>query len=206
MTQPIADQSVSEFFADVAARQPSPGGGAVAGAAGALAGALGRMVAAYSVGAKGLEDERGTIQAIAGKLAEAQSRLLELADADAAAYARLSALMKLDDTDPAKSEIGAASVEAASVPLEIVRASCGVLQLADELAPRSNTWLRSDLAITAILASAAARAASWMVETNLPGVREHAGEEEAERLCAVCGGELGVGASRLERVLEVCRG
>ncbi len=206
MPDPIADVTVSDFFDGVAAKQPAPGGGAVAGAVGALAAALGRMVAAYSIGKKGLETERSAIESIEGRLAGMQSRLLELADADAEAYGVLNGLMRLDAGDPARATIGEAAAAAAGVPMEVVRLCAQTLELAEEMAPRSNEWLRSDLAITAILADAAARSASWMVGANLDSLREHAGEAQSEALRLACDEALASCPGRLERVLAVCRG
>jgi len=206
MPDPIADVSVSVFADGVAAKQPAPGGGAVAGAVGALAAALGRMVAAYSIGKKGLEAEKGALEALEGRLAGAQARLLELADADARAYGVLNGLMKLDAGDPARATIGEAAAAAAGVPMEVVRLCARTLEIAEEMAPRSNQWLRSDLAITAILADAAARSASWMVEANLGSLREHAGAGASDALRAACAAELAGCPGRLERVLAVCGG
>jgi len=203
---PIVARTLSRFLHEVGAKQPAPGGGAVAGVAGALASSLGRMVAAYSVGKKGLEGERATIERIERDLGRVQSRLMELADADAEAYGVLNGLMKLDADHPERATIGEAAAAAAGVPLEVVRLCARTLELSEELAGRSNEWLKSDLAITAILADAGARSASWMVEANLDALREHAGDEAASRLSDACAEALAPGAERLARVLEHCAG
>ena len=168
--------------------------------------ALGRMVAAYSIGKKGLEGERETLERIEKDLGAIQSRLMELADEDSQAYGVLNGLMKLDAEDPARATIGEAAAAAAGVPLEVVRLCARTLELAEEMAPRSNEWLRSDLAITAILADAGARSASWMVEANLGSLREHAGASAADRLEAECAAALSECPSRLDRVLSACKG
>lgn len=206
MPEPIATQTVGDFFDAVSAKQPAPGGGAVAAAAGALAAALGRMVAAYSSGAKGLEREGKAIESISAELAAAQTRLLELADEDAEAYGTLNALMKLDADDPARASIGEAAAAAASVPLEVMNLSAGVLASVERLSERCNRWMKSDLAIVTILADAAARAASWMVDANLDGVRRHCGEGEMDGLATSRDESLRACAGRLERVLASCRG
>ena len=206
VTDPIVARTLSRFLHEVASKQPAPGGGAVAGVAGALASSLGRMVAAYSIGKRGLESEQATIERLEKDLAKIQSRLMELADADAKAYGVLNALMKLDSGHPERATIGEAAAAAAGVPLEVVRLCAQTLELAEELAPRSNEWLRSDLAITAILAEAGARSASWMVEANLDSLREHAGADAAERLHGECASSLSECAARLDRVLGACAG
>jgi len=67
-----------------------------------------------------------------------------------------------------------------------------------------NTWLRSDLAICAILAEASARSAAWMVRVNLPGVREHAGDGAAETLESECAATLESASGALGRALSAC--
>ena len=47
--------TLADFLDATAARQPTPGGGAVTALAGVLAAAIGEMVLNYSVGKKGLE-------------------------------------------------------------------------------------------------------------------------------------------------------
>ncbi len=157
----------SEFLAAVAARTPAPGGGAVASAAGALAGALSEMALRYSITKKTDENERKTLEnAIAG-LETARAALLALADADAAAYAELNRLQKLPEGDPGRSEIPAAALKAAAIPMETAEKCLDILQIAAGLTQKCNAWLISDLAIGVILAHAGLRAGIWNVVMNL---------------------------------------
>ncbi len=195
MGTPLGQQTIGEAFESVAAKRPAPGGGAVAALAGALAGALGRMVVAYSGEIDGAVGER---------LGESQRRLLELADEDAEAYLAFNGMCKLPVGDPGRGGIAEAARLAAGVPVEIVQESAGVLEVCEEIGGGANTWLLSDLAITAILAEAAARSAAWMVTVNLSGVSEHAGVDAAGEISRACLGALGGTESRLERVLKVC--
>jgi len=202
MADGLGSMTVEEMLGAVGSRTPAPGGGAVAALAGALGAALGRMAAGYSDRGEGAEEAAG----IAARLESSRAVLLRLADEDAAAFERFQALSRLGADDPARAGLGEAAREAAGVPLAVVGASAGVVRMAEELGPVVNTWLRSDLAICAILAEASARSAAWMVRVNLPGVREHAGAGEAERALAECEATLASVSGGLARALERCAG
>ena len=209
MTKPphtsIEDMPLSGLLHAVGARQPAPGGGAVAAVSGALAAALGHMVAAYSAGKKDLAPHHDAINDLLARLDRSRRLLLELADADAAAYAHLASLERLPENDPARAGLAAAAQAAAAAPRLVVAACAGLVRTAEELAPISNHWLHSDLAITAILADAAARSAGWMVEVNLGPLTRYAGPSAAAAARAERDAELAGLHTRLERTLAHCR-
>ncbi len=156
----------------IAARTPAPGGGAVAALTAALAAALARMVVRYGA------SDPASLSTLAGLGAAA----LRLADDDAAAFARLSALWKLDRNDPARRERWPGAVEAViAAPQGVIDASLDMLRLLDRLSKTANPRLAGDLAIAAILAHAAAESAAWNVRANLPLLADPA---EAARLAA----------------------
>jgi len=165
----IEDQTIREFMEALAAKQPTPGGGAVASIVAALAAALGRMVVNYSVGKKALIEFDALHRAAIDNLREHGSRALELADDDARAYERLNTLMKLDANDPKRQqEFSAAVEEAINAPHAVLHVCLETLRLLQGLAGKTNKMLASDLAIAALLAEAGARAAAWNVRINLP--------------------------------------
>lgn len=63
------------------------------------------------------------------------------------------------------------------VPLEIGRAAGKVSTLAEQLAAHGNPKLRADAAVAAILASAAAESAAFLVEVNLGQARDSRRDE-----------------------------
>ena len=174
----LADQTVREFLEALAAKQPTPGGGAVASVTTAISAALGRMVVNYSLGKKSLAAHDALHQEAIASLAELGSRALRLADDDAAAYGRLNALWKLDKADPKRvAEFPQAVEQAIAAPHAVLHACMELLRLLDRLCGATNAMLASDLAIAAVLAEAGARSAAWNVRINLPliedlGVRE----------------------------------
>ena len=206
MSERLNRMTVYDAFEAVAAREPSPGGGAVAALAGALGSALGRMAAAFSLGKKTLADEARAIEGVARRLERVQRVLLELADDDAEAFAQLSALEKLPEGDSRREQgLAAAAIRAATVPLAIIAAAGSALRAAEDLAPRCNAWLRSDLAICAILAEAAARGASQMVDANLGALEKHVGPRAAGEIASERDELLSSMPDRLERIVASCR-
>ena len=170
MAARFENQSLADFLEGLARKTPTPGGGAVASAIGALGCALGRMVLAYSVDKKSLQTHRKTLGSAQDALTLSQTLMLRLANEDEQAYATLNTLLKLAPDDPARAKLPQAASEAARVPLACMAASVNTLRLLETLPEITNVYLRSDLAIAAVLAQAAARAGAWNVLVNLPGL------------------------------------
>jgi len=165
----------------VAAKSPTPGGGAVASATGALGSALGSMVVAYSVGKKAFESHRPELEAAAATLAGARRLLLDLAVADMEAYGVVNALQKLPESDARRIAQWAPAVAASiQAPRSMIAVANDLLRLFERLGPISNQHLRSDLAIAAVLAEACARAGAWNVMINLPLLTDEKERAEVE--------------------------
>ena len=90
---------LDEFLNAVAAREPTPGGGAVAATAGALGAALARMVAAYSISPKVAPDVVEQVH-VFGFAAE----LLELQPADGGLHLRHAPIGSYGFVQPPEAE------------------------------------------------------------------------------------------------------
>ena len=203
MTTPLTSRTLGGFLDQLAAKTPTPGGGAVASAVGALGAALGDMVLAYSVGKKALAEHEPVLREASERLGRARLVLLELAAEDEAAYGLVNELSRLPAGDARRSELPAASVAAAQVPLSCMAACVGVLGVLEPLPGITNQYLRSDLAIAAILAEAAARAGAWNVRVNLPGIEDVSVRGSVETECDTLLARASEIASRVE---NACRG
>lgn len=165
--------SFPQFLDSVAAKTPTPGGGAVASAVGALSAALASMVTAYSIGKKNLADHQPWLTEAQTRLTRARALMLTLSDEDEAAYGLVNELMKLPAGDARRErELPAATRAAVAVPMALMAASVDVLRLYLDLAERSNRMLRSDLGIAAELALATARSCRWNVAINADSLPE----------------------------------
>lgn len=163
----LADLRFSELLSQVAAKTPSPGGGAVACASGALAAALAHMVVAYSLGKKSLAAHQDELEKAGASLKTAREILLRLGEEDAQAYSLVNELAKLPESDPRRMRDYLPAVQASiQVPMAVIAACDDLLRLCEHLAPITNAHLHSDLAIAAVLGESAAVASRWNVVVN----------------------------------------
>lgn len=88
-----------ELLERLGSAAPAPGGGAAAALAGAMGAALVQMTANLSIGRPKLADSEAQARRIEAQAADLRDRLAELGDADAQAYARVSAAYKLPRED-----------------------------------------------------------------------------------------------------------
>lgn len=159
--------SLDSFLDQTADRTPTPGGGGVTGGAGALACALARMVTAYSTGKNTKPDDRTRLETTAGMLHRADQLLRALITQDAVAYTNMTEAAKIAKDDPAsQSAYEDAVLAALAVPMEMAAIASNVLLTMDGCKDIVNRYLLSDLAIAAVLADAAARAARYTVQIN----------------------------------------
>lgn len=165
---PLTDQPFSEFLDDLASRTPTPGGGSVAPCVGALAGALAHMSFAYSIRKKTPDETKKTLGGLLAKLDMKMQALIDAVAEDMEAYGRLNELQRLDPGDPRREDEWHDTLQAAiAVPMSVMETGSKMLDLLHEHAPLCHRWLRSDLAIAAVLAEATIRTAAWNVRINL---------------------------------------
>ena len=179
MTEPVPDYAelpLGRFLDMVASREPAPGGGASAAVAVALAAALTGMAARFST------DRLADAESIADNAEELRSRVMPLAQADAAAYGRVLDAYRTphDDEEERRRRIREALLEAADVPLSIAEVGVEVVGNAARLAEEGNPNLRGDAVTATVLAGAGVRAAATLVEINVS-----AGGADDDRLSRV---------------------
>ena len=164
----IDDLAISDFLENVATKEPTPGGGAVASILTGLAAALTEMVVNYSSGKKKFIDSQAMYDELMTWLPGARSSAGMLAEADAAAYAKLNEIQLKMDPPEEHPEWETAVAQAIAMPSACLDLSMEVLEKCEQLVGRSNDWLKSDLAIAAIIAEAAVASAAWNIRINLP--------------------------------------
>jgi formiminotetrahydrofolate cyclodeaminase len=164
----ITTQTVNELLTSLAAKQATPGGGAVAGILAALSTSLGQMVLAYTEGKSSYKEHEKLQIDCANFLRAASDEAIVLADEDTKAYKALNSLWKLEKDDPKRvASWDDALGRAVEVPMNTMELSNRILITLQTLVGKTNAMLVSDLVIAAILAEAAARAASLNVEINV---------------------------------------
>jgi methenyltetrahydrofolate cyclohydrolase len=159
----LGNNSLNELLTALQAKTPTPGGGAAAAIAAALGCATGAMAARYTSGVKYAAVEQAA-QQTADALSKTATTCVQLGDADAAAYAAVSAAKKNKDTHT----IEQATRHAAQIPADLL-ALCA--EQATHLAafiPSCNPYLRSDVYVAIHLLAGAGRAAWQTILINQP--------------------------------------
>jgi formiminotetrahydrofolate cyclodeaminase len=163
-----AGTTIQDFLSATAAKQPTPGGGSITALVGALSAATGEMVVNYSLGKKGLEAYQDELKPILAELAKARQMLLQLMIEDQLAYEAYSAARKLPADSPQRlAQLPPAIVASIRVPQAIAATAVGILELCDRMVNFVNFYLLSDLAVSADLAMATIRCATYSVRSNL---------------------------------------
>jgi formiminotetrahydrofolate cyclodeaminase len=198
----LAEIPLGQLLEQIGAKVPVPGGGVVACSAAAMAAALAQMVVAYSLGKKNLLDHQPRLEGAIKRLENARKLFLQLAEEDAIAYALVNELGKLPESDERRKKEYEPAIKACiQVPQATMAACCDVLRLCEELAPITNRYLHSDLAIAAVLADGACRASIWNVRVNAALLPDHPGRsdlvEKASKLAEEC-------SKRRETVEKAC--
>jgi len=174
----LASLTIDDFLARLGSKEPVPGGGAAAAVTGAIGAALAQMVVTYSIGRKNLPAQAELI-AIEAELRGLRDDLTAGADADARAYAGLSALWKLPKDDPQRTRNWPGALASAlGAPSSVMACGLRLLTLCEKLAPIGNTNLLSDLAGAAALAEACVLAAGQNVRVNAALLDDKAAAEE----------------------------
>lgn len=164
MNSSYGDMGLDDFLRALAAREPAPGGGAVAGVAIAMSAGLVAMAARFS------ESTLDGSAAVAQRAEQLQRRAMTLADEDARAYGSVLeayALPRDDDAEARRAAIRAALRTAADVPLRIAAAGNDVAAMAVRLVAQGNRNLEGDAYAAVCVASAAVRSAAALVRLNV---------------------------------------
>lgn len=171
----VAEMRVGDFAQALASEKPVPGGGAAAGVAAALGASLTAMVVRLSLDRPKYAEHSALHQEALAASDTARLRFLELAEADAAAYAAYRAARDLPRETEAQQETRAAAIReaargAAQVPLDTVKACHVQMELVDRCVGRTNLYVASDLEVAALMLDSAARSAAVNVRANLGSI------------------------------------
>lgn len=172
----ISSETVSSYLSRLAAKQPTPGGGAAAALHAAQGAALVAMVARYTTGGK-FEEHAGLVQRVTAEADRLIAQALDLAEADEEAFQGVIDAYKLpsgsDELKAARAAgIQAALVAAAETPARLVVLAAEVVGLATELFDVANANVISDIAAAADAARAAATTARVNIDINVVAVKD----------------------------------
>lgn len=187
MAERILGQSLEQFAAVLAAKEPAPGGGGVAAYAGALAAALCSMVGNFTTGKKTYAAVEADVQRMLAEGEAVRRRLIDLVQEDADAFIPLSRAYAIPKDDPMRATmLEEATKRACAAPLEMMRQICRAIELLEEMGEKGSRMLVSDIGCGALMARAALEAASINVFVNTRSLKDasyaHAIEDEVDQM------------------------
>jgi len=160
-------QTLQAFLDTLASRAPTPGGGSGSALIGAVGAALCGMVGRLNDKKSG---EAGPLHDTIAKADALRARLVELADADVAAFEELMRCWQLPaDAPDRQQQMEAATVAATEAPLAIMETAFDVMKIALEGLDKSKKNCISDAGVAGLAAHACLEGARLNVMINLPG-------------------------------------
>jgi glutamate formiminotransferase/formiminotetrahydrofolate cyclodeaminase len=173
----LVSMSVRGLVDVLSTASPTPGGGSVAALCGSLGAALAAMVGNLTVGKKGYEDQDEQMRRVAVAGQALKDRLMVAVDHDSAAYDAFISAMRLPKETHKEQEARSAAMlgagrQATLVPLEVMRATAQVAELAETVGEYGFKPSLSDAGVAAAVARAASIGAYLNVRINLGGIED----------------------------------
>lgn len=173
----LIDLTVKGFADETARESPAPGGGSVSAYMGALGASLGTMVANLSSHKPGWDERWDEFSHWAEYGMEVESELLRLVDEDTEAFNRIMSAFGMpkgtEEEKRLRSEaIQQATLFAARVPLETMKASLKVFDLCREMVDKGNPNSVSDAGVGALAARSAVIGAGMNVKINASSLKD----------------------------------
>jgi formiminotetrahydrofolate cyclodeaminase len=174
----ISSETIGDYLARLASREPTPGGGAAAGLHAAQGAGLVAMVGRYTTGPR-YEQHAELVATIVRAADELIVEALGLADADEHTFQRVIDSYKLpsgtDDLKAARAaSIQQSLILAAQIPAQLIKLAGAVVDLGAELLEVANANVISDIAAAADAARAAASTARVNIDINVVAIKDAA--------------------------------
>jgi glutamate formiminotransferase/formiminotetrahydrofolate cyclodeaminase len=173
----LVDFTVAGFTEETASESPAPGGGSIAATLGAFGAALATMVANLSSHKRGWDSRWKEFSDWAVRGKGHYVELLRLIDEDTESFNRVMDAFGLPKgTDAEKAErsraIDAATLEAAKVPLAVMRVTLESMAVIRAMAEIGNPASVSDAGVGALCARSAVVGAHLNVKINCAGLKD----------------------------------
>jgi len=171
------DSSLLHYVDDLSARLPAPGGGSAAALAAALGSALDSMVLNFTVGNEKCRAVENEAKKYLAKSEQLRKRLIELVQADVAAYGKLAGAYKMPKSTPEEQKKRAEEIQTAlkasvQIPGQLIELASEVLNLSRDILPVGNPNLVSDTGVAVSLAWAGMESGLLNVEINLRSIKD----------------------------------
>jgi glutamate formiminotransferase/formiminotetrahydrofolate cyclodeaminase len=175
---PLLNLTIKDFAYETASESPAPGGGSISAYIGSLGAALSTMVANLSANKRGWENKTEYFSELAHKGHVLTDNILRLVDADTMAFNKVMEAMSLpksnnEEINARNLAIELANIDAARVPLQIMKSSFAIYELAEELIINGNQNSLTDAGVSAICTHTCIEGAYYNVIINLKGMENN---------------------------------
>ncbi len=170
-------KSLQKYLEELSSNSPTPGGGNVAALCGALSASLGAMVCNLTIGKKKYLEVEAEMNELKEKLNGYVDKFISLGKNDNEAFERVMDAFKLpketDEQKKLRSEaIEKSTLEAASVPAEVIKNCREVIPLLETISKKGNQNSLSDAGVAVAVVSAASEGAFLNVLINYSSLNE----------------------------------
>ncbi|XP_070711716.1 formimidoyltransferase-cyclodeaminase [Pempheris klunzingeri] len=171
--------SLQQFVRSVGARTAAPGGGSVSAAVAALGAALGAMVGQMTYGKRQFENLDGVMRRLIPPFHQAMNELLNMVDADSAAFNSYMAALKMpkssaEEVKRREAALQAGLQRAVGVPLALAERISVLWLPLKELIVYGNVACKSDAQVAAKALETAVFGAYYNVTINLRDITDEA--------------------------------
>ena len=173
----LQSMNIRAFSNELSTDSPAPGGGSVAALSGALGASLTSMVANLTYGRKGYNRAKKLMKNVSLLSQNLKDEFLDLIEKDTDAFNRVMDSFRMpkktdEDKKLREEAIEDATKEATLIPLEVMKKTVEILDLAEKAERRGNQNSVSDAGVAAIMANAACESAYLNVIINLGNIKD----------------------------------
>ena len=162
------NEPLKKYIDELAARQPTPGGGSAAGLAGALGAALLEMVCNFTIGNKKYRDIEEVVSGNLIVIKKIREEFLILVDEDTKVYSSICAAFKTKD----EKIIDKALKDGYYISLKMCELAKSGMKVSSSLAEKSNVNLITDVGCGSELLKASFNSGAFNAEINLKGIKD----------------------------------
>lgn len=162
------NEPLKKYIDELAARQPTPGGGSAAGLAGALGAALLEMVCNFTIGNKKYKDIEDAVSSYFLVIKKIREEFLVLVDEDTKVYSSICAAFKTKD----EKIIDKALKDGYYISLKMCEMAKSGMKVSSALAEKSNVNLITDVGCGSELLKAGFNSGVFNAEINLKGIKD----------------------------------
>jgi formiminotetrahydrofolate cyclodeaminase len=177
----LIQKPINDYVAQVASKEPTPGGGSVAALAGSLGSALTVMVGNLTIGRKVYNELADDVKELMSRnfneLNESIERLNSIVDEDTKAFDKVMEALKLPKETDEQKKIRSNAIQegykvALEVPLKCAEECYKVLKLQKVFADYGNVNAITDVGVGALLAATGLEGAILNVKINLSSIKD----------------------------------